>query len=345
MFLRNVWNVVAWSHDLKSDAVLARRVLGEGIVLFRKASGQVVAFSDRCPHRQAPLSLGRREGDLLRCMYHGLAFDGSGRCVEIPGHQGQPPASLDVRTFPVVERDKYIWIWMGDPAKADPNLLPDTRRQDSPEWHFLPGYLHYDAGYLLIMDNLLDFSHLGFVHEKTLGGGRESSEVRAKVQRFDWGLRITRKYGNVPLPPFLAQVAPFGGLVDRWQIYDWHIAGNVLIMNSGAAPAGLGALEEHIVPGALRFHSIQSLTPEDEKSTHYFFMFAHNLTHDIEEMSAELFRQTRTAFDEDKAMIEAQQRNLPIGSDPKMGSIPADAALFQGRRLIDRMLQAEGAAR
>lgn len=342
MFLRNVWYVAAWNHEIAGDGLLPRTLLNEAIVFYRRADGSVVAFADRCPHRLAPLSMGRREGDALRCMYHGLLFDGSGACIETPGSE-RIPAGLAAKTYPVVERDRYVWIWMGDPALADPALIAGLPEQGDPKWHYEPHRMHYEnANYLLIMDNLLDFSHLGFVHENTLGGGRYAADTRAKIERFDWGLRITRKYENVPLPPYLTKVARFFGPVDRWQIYDWRIAGNLLVMSTGSAPAGSGALDGRYGPEACVLHTVQSLTPETETSTHYFWMFAHSFDSEIEAIKAELARQTLVAFDEDKRMIQAQQAVLDRNPGVKMGAIPADAALNQGRWLLQKMLEREG---
>jgi phenylpropionate dioxygenase-like ring-hydroxylating dioxygenase large terminal subunit len=274
-------------------------------------------------------------------MYHGLLFDGGGSCVDVPGADRIPPG-LNAKTYPVIERDNYIWIWMGEAALADPAKIPDLPEQVDSAWHYDPGYLHYsDANYLLIMDNLLDFSHLGFVHEHTLGGGRHSAEARPQIERFDWGLRITRKYGNVPIAPYIKDIVKFEGLSDRWQIYNWRIAGNQLVMSSGSAPAGTGALEGHYVPESCLFHSIQSLTPETESSTHYFWMLAHRFEDDIERVTAEIARQSTIAFMEDKAIIEAQQAMLKRNPDAKMAAIPADAAVNQGRWLLQQMLEQE----
>jgi phenylpropionate dioxygenase-like ring-hydroxylating dioxygenase large terminal subunit len=341
MFLKNCWYVAAWSHEIGETNLLARRILGEPLVLFRLENGTVTALVDRCPHRHAPLSKGRLENHQLRCMYHGLLFDGTGRCVEIPA-QDRIGGYLKARSFPVIERDKYIWIWMGEAALADPSKIPDAHWQDDAEWRYKPGYIHYpSASYQLIMDNLLDFSHLGFVHENTLGGGRASAEVNAAIEKFDWGLRITRKYGNVPQPGFVKAFIAFEGLCDRWQIYEWRIAGNMLIMNSGLAPAGSGALDGHIVPQACVLQSVQSLTPETERSTHYFYMQAHESKANNPAIADELHRQLGIAFAEDKAIIEAQQKVIDEFPNEPFGGIAADFALNQGRALLQRMLDAE----
>jgi phenylpropionate dioxygenase-like ring-hydroxylating dioxygenase large terminal subunit len=341
MFLKNCWYVAAWSHEIGETNLLARRLLGEPLVLFRLENGAVTALVDRCPHRHAPLSKGRLENHRLRCMYHGLLFDGTGRCIEIPA-QDRIGGYLKTRSFPVIERDKYIWIWMGDAALADPSKIPDAHWQDDSAWRYKPGYIHYpSASYQLIMDNLLDFSHLGFVHENTLGGGRASAEVNAVIEKFDWGLRITRKYGNVPQPGFVKAFIAFEGLCDRWQIYEWRIAGNMLIMNSGLAPAGSGALDGHIVPQACVLQSVQSLTPETERSTHYFYMQAHESKSNNPTIAGELHHQLGIAFAEDKAIIEAQQKVIDEFPNEPFGGIAADFAVNQGRALLQRMLEAE----
>ena len=168
-FLVNCWYVAAWDHELIDGKLLARTILDKPVVLYKGESGQSVALDDRCCHRGAKLSMGRREGDCLRCMYHGLKFDATGKCVQIPGQENIPP-KLGVRGYPVVERDHLVWIWMGDAALADPAKILDFPYLRDPGWRGHPGYLHYDANYLLIVDNLSDFAHLAFVHAKTLGG-------------------------------------------------------------------------------------------------------------------------------------------------------------------------------
>jgi vanillate O-demethylase monooxygenase subunit len=100
-------------------------VLGEPILVLRTADGGFAALADRCCHRLAPLSKGRREGDGVRCGYHGMAFDARGRCIEAPGTTTIPEKAC-VRAYPVAVRNRWVFVWMGDPAKADTALLPDN---------------------------------------------------------------------------------------------------------------------------------------------------------------------------------------------------------------------------
>ena len=172
IFLRNCWYVAAWDHELLHGAKLARTILEKPVVLFRGESGRYIALDNRCCHRGAPLSMGRVEGDCIRCMYHGMKYDASGVCVQIPG-QSRIPESLRVTSYPVQERGHLVWIWLGDPARADPALIVDYPPLHDPAWRGVPAYLHYDANWLLIVDNLSDFAHLAFVHTNTLGGSEE----------------------------------------------------------------------------------------------------------------------------------------------------------------------------
>jgi len=188
IFLMNCWYVAAWDHELIDGVKLARTILEKPVVIFRGESGRYIALEDRCCHRGAPLSMGRIEGDCIRCMYHGMKYDENGICVEIPG-QDRIPKTMKVRRYPVEERNHLVWIWMGDPALADPDLIVDYEPLGDPAWRGLPAYLHYDANWLLIVDNLSDFAHLAFVHTNTLGGSEEYAyETKAiEIDRLDNG--------------------------------------------------------------------------------------------------------------------------------------------------------------
>src|SRR5687768_10422806 len=115
MYLRNTWYIAAEPQELASRP-LARTILERPVVVFRTASGKVVALDDRCPHRFAPLSLGHVAGERIQCGYHGAQFDASGACVHVPGQDIVP--RVKIASYPVVEKHGYVWIWMGDTAGA-----------------------------------------------------------------------------------------------------------------------------------------------------------------------------------------------------------------------------------
>ncbi|HTI68029.1 MAG TPA: aromatic ring-hydroxylating dioxygenase subunit alpha [Caulobacteraceae bacterium] len=343
MFLRDCWYVAAWEHELAGEGLLARRIVGDRVVLYRRADGGVAALADACSHRLAPLSLGRREGDRVRCMYHGLLFDGGGRCVEIPG-QDRIAERAHIRSYPVVERDRFIWIWMGDPALADPAAIPDCHWQADPGWRSIPATMHYKADYRLIADNLLDFSHLSFVHENSLGGSSTIALTRPKIDLIDGGLRLTRWYlGEPDLAPYLRGLADLEGPIDRWHIYDWLTAGNVLSMDSGSAPAGTGAPEGRRDPRAVQFHAVQVLTPEDEHNTHFFWTYGHDFNLDDPAFTRALADRIQVGFEEDRTIIEAQQAVMLERPEAVMVDLAVDQAPMLARSLMTRRLQAEAA--
>lgn len=343
MFIRNCWYVAAWDEDVQADAMLSRTLLGEPVLLYRDTQGRVVALEDRCCHRGAPLSLGRKEGDCVRCMYHGMKFAPSGACVEVPG-QATIPAKACVRSYPVVERDRLVWLWMGDPARADATQIADFFWHASPGWRMKPGYLHYQANYQLIVDNLLDFSHLAFVHPTTLGT-QSAAELKPTISRDMAGagtLTISRWYLDDEMPNLHKRVARFSGKVDRWQVYQWSPPA-LLRMDAGSAPAGTGAPEGTRVPEALQFRHTSIQTPETETTSHYWFCQARNFELDNDAMTEQIFADVVVAFEEDRRMIEGQQKVLARVPDRPLVPLAADAGLNQARWLLERLAKAERA--
>lgn len=334
MWIKNAWYVAGWGHEISREKPLGRILLNEPVVLYRKEDGGVVALEDRCCHRLAPLSIGRIEGDELRCMYHGLRFDGSGKCTDIPGQDRIPP-SMKVRSYPVVEKQKLLWIWMGDPALARESDIIDWPYLDSADWSYKPSYLHYKANYLLIIDNLLDFSHLSFVHENTIGS-MSLAETRAQIDQTPYGLRITRIMDNDIPPAFVTKLKNLGERVDRWNIYDWHVRGNILAMDSGFAPLGTGGhlgKRENVV----QFRHISIQTPETEGTSHYFFGHPQCIAPGDTALDEKLCATVMVAFEEDRQMIEAQQRIINLDPTARMQAIAHDSALFQARRMIESL--------
>jgi phenylpropionate dioxygenase-like ring-hydroxylating dioxygenase large terminal subunit len=334
-YVRNCWYVAAWSHEVHGDKLFARTMLGEAVLLYRASDGSPIALADRCCHRHAPLSLGRKEGDCVRCMYHGLLYDRRGRCVEIPG-QSSVPSRLQLRCYPTAERGRWIFLWMGNPNDADASLLPDVSALDHPEWRSKPGYMHYKANYLVISDNLLDFSHLSYVHERTLGGTRAIAEARPKIVKVARGLRVTRRVENTAPAPYHEQFGRFTGTVDRYWIYDYLIPG-ILLLDSGVTPSE-GSKEGG---RTLKFRSCQALTPESETTTHYFFMQAQSFALDDESVTEALYQSVVMAFDEDRQMIEAQQKMIDSAPPSEMVVLPFDVGLVQFRRAVENAIEGE----
>ena len=343
VFLRNCWYVAAWDYELLDGRKLARTILERPIVLFRGESGRYIALDDRCCHRGAPLSMGRIEGDCIRCMYHGMKYDPSGTCIQIPG-QDRIPESLRVHSYPVQERGRLIWIWMGDPALADTDLIVDYPPLHDPAWRGLPAYLHYNANWLLIVDNLSDFAHLAFVHTNTLGGSEEYAykSKPVAIERLENGFRVERWHRDSLPPPYHRKVIPaseHGMNVDRRNIATMLVPG-IFLMETLFAPAGSGA-EHGDLAGVRQYRNSQYMTPETRRTTHFFWNYLHNFDLDHPAIAISLRDSLIEGFMEDKAIIEAQQ--VLLDNDPgfKLRALEADVALTHFRMTLRRMIRQE----
>jgi vanillate O-demethylase monooxygenase subunit len=342
MFLKNFWYVAAWNNEV-SDKPLARVILNEPIVLYRDDSGAAIALEDRCPHRRLPLSMGKVvEGGLLQCHYHGLRFDKNGSCVRIPGQKMIPP-DANARAYPIVERYRWVWIWMGDPALADPGTIPDYNYLDSPDWGAKGARFHVKANWQLIVDNLLDLTHLAFVHETTIGNAAVAENAAVKVERSPNNVLVTRWMIDTPAPPTYVKAGNFKTNVDRWQLIDF-VPPAFLRLSVGATPTGTGAPEGRFVDG-INMRNLNAITPETESTTHYFWAQAHDFDVGNAALTDMIFEQVKTAFLEDVAVFEAQQRVIDLDPSSRQIDINADAGGIQARRILDRLHQEETASR
>ncbi len=337
--VHDAWYIGAWSHEL-DDGPVARRIMGEDVVLFRSGDGTAGALEDRCCHRGVKLSLGAPVEQGLQCGYHGMVFDGGGACVVNPGEKPSP--AFRVRAFPVVERQHFVWIWMGDPAQADTGLIVDFAWHDrTDEWNF--HYARYDiaANYMFMIDNLMDLTHLGYVHTSTIGGNPgEHDDAELTTTRTERGARYVRwMMGSTPPPSFI-KVAGFKGKVDRWQDFE-YIAPASVRQWGGGHDAGTGGREDRDKPGGMVVRLFHHATPADEENFHYFFSTAvRGQAFDAPGNTA-FHSDILEAFLEDKSFIEAQQE--AVGRDPARPLLLRghDKAVAYSRRAIKKMRAAE----
>ena len=217
MFLRNYWYVATWARDLGRKP-LARIMLNEPVVLFRKQDGTPVALEDRCIHRRLPLSMGRLIGDEIQCHYHGLVFDGTGTCVKIPGQERIPP-SARVKSYPVVERNQCVFVWMGDAGAPDTSRLPTHFSVlDNEGWTTSLVYRPVQCNFQLINDNLLDLSHLATVHASTVGTAHVADLADVEAERDGNHVKVSRWTMDAPAATTYQQFGSYEGNIDRWQI-------------------------------------------------------------------------------------------------------------------------------
>jgi phenylpropionate dioxygenase-like ring-hydroxylating dioxygenase large terminal subunit len=346
MYIKNAWYVAAWSADLATAAPLAITMLDEPLVLYRDDAGRAVALEDRCCHRLAPLSHGRVEGRDIRCLYHGLKFAPDGTCNDMPGHTAIPKA-MRVRAYPVAERHSALWVWMGDPARADATQIPDFRGPDHPDWAMLPGRMDYAADYRLIQDNLLDLSHVPYVHRASFG--RSDARINdawtratVHVAPLAQGVHVTRWLTDTPAQPFLGQ--PAGARVDVLNAFDYLVPGIFLLTTRHYAQGTAQRSPREAPTEAPLFatFSCQAVTPLTARTTCYFFAYGPWMRHpDAVAMKDGYATLALQAFNEDKTLIEAQQRIIDADPARPMTLFDVDRAPVQYNRLAASLMEQE----
>ena len=339
MLLRDAWYIGAWGDEL-TDKPLARRICNDPVALFRDSSGKAAALADRCCHRAAPLSLGSVVAGGLQCGYHGLVFDGMGCCVAIPG-QRRIPEDARVRAYPAVEKNGLVWLWMGDPAKADPSTIVDfPYHDDRSHWPNKHDMYPIRGNYMLMVDNLMDLTHLGYLHAKTVGGN-PNAHVGAdmKTVRTDRGIKFTRWMKNSVPPPSYVKAAGFQGRVDRCQIFEF-VAPSTVLQWTGATDAGT-ATDDPERDFRFRFRLFHGLTPETETSCYYFWSVANGYRQNDPLATEQLFGEIAPTFVEDKDMVEAQQARLDEFGEAGLVDIASDANRMHMRRIVERLIAAE----
>lgn len=338
-FLKNYWYAAAWSDEIAPGGILARRILGDELVLYRGESGAAATLTDRCPHRLLPLSCGRVRGDHLECGYHGLTYDASGRCVRVPGQDRIPPKAR-VRSYPTAERHGVIWVWTGDPARANQADIFNVRHSGSAEWSRGQLLNTFATHYLNVTDNLVDPAHTSFVHQRTLGGSA-AAEIPVRTTQEGGAILVSRWIENSPPVPMMAKYFGFTGKVDRWQYYYWYQP-PVLCVDFGAIDAGRPRTEEEKDRG-FRIYSYSFLTPETERSTHFFSLQLRNFAVGDAAVSRQLVEDFRVTFEEDRAILERiQQVQDQVGATHEV-RIAIDAAAVQVRGIHERLLAEEAA--
>jgi phenylpropionate dioxygenase-like ring-hydroxylating dioxygenase large terminal subunit len=332
-FVRNLWYLAAWANEVPAGGMLSRKLLGTARVIFQRGDGQWAMLADRCPHRFAPLSRGRRVGDTIRCGYHGLGFDSTGACVHNSFAGGGIPQGAAVESLPIVERHGGLWFWPGDPSKADPAGIPDfTFLEGSPN---VFTRLLMDAHYELLTDNLMDLSHAEFLHVESFGtNGSLLNHGKQTVETDDSGAIWNKWDMDAVDPPGWAQpMLQPGEEVDQWIHMRWH-APAAMALSIGLARSATGR-RQLVVPAMLDPHI---LTPETHSTTHYFFW--HQATEDARAMAEQVFRR------EDEPMIRAAFEAMDGVEfwDLKPLILPSDNAALRARRRLMKLRADEDAA-
>ena len=344
VFLRNAWYCAGWDYEIHQgrNAIIARKIAGERVVLYRKPDGGVVAFEDRCPHRQAALSLGRKEGGGLRCLYHGLKFDSTGLCEEIPGQSLIPPGTC-VRAFPVVEKDNWVWVWMGEPAKADPALICFSVGPSDPAWNIRTSQMHVETNYRREIENLADLSHIAWVHPHTVGGDRKYSEMKPHFEITPRGLNTRSWVRSVAPTGAVVHLFPEGTLLDIYLDIQHTVPCN-WIMRFRAFTAGTATVGESDGQLLVDTWTCQAVTPCDDDSVDYYYSWGASNETELPGLSDLLGSTLDVAFEEDRIMLEAQHQRHKERPDAPRLNIANDAGPVKMLWVLDKLLAEERAA-
>ncbi|MFS2176982.1 Rieske 2Fe-2S domain-containing protein [Rhizobium pisi] len=334
-FPLNAWYAAAYDVELKR-ALLPRTICNKPIVLYRKENGTPAALADACWHR-LPLSFGRLDGDNVVCGYHGLEYDETGRCVYMPSQDTINPSAC-VKSYPVAEKHRFVWIWPGEPALADPALIPDMHWNDDPDWAADGKLIEVKCDYRLVVDNLMDLTHETFVHGSSIGD-RAVAESPFEANHSDRFAYVTRWMHDIDPPPFWRKQYGKPGKVDRWQIIRFEAPCTVTI-DVGVAAAGTGAQQGDRSQG-VNGYVLNTITPSTDNTCLYFWAFARNYDLHNQARTHELREGVAAVFGEDEAVLQAQQIAIEANPDHQFYNLNIDAGTMWARKLIDRMIDRE----
>ena len=333
--------VAALSREVEGEAMFHRRLLGTPVLLYRKGDGTPVALHDRCPHRFAPLHLGWREGDDVVCQYHALKFDCSGKCSHNPHGKGKIPSTAQVRSFPVEERDGFIWIWMGE-KDANPELLPQhPKLVDGPKESVGYTYMYVKGNYQLITDNVMDLSHVDHVHGEIISTRGQLTPMIPAVMADDDSVSVRWEYSQQPPMFIFNQFLPDPeGEARMWIDVTWQAPGN-LQLSIGATQDPKARLDLTETVGQYDLHSV---TPESPDTTHYFFATRRNHVEEDPEYNEMKIQGMHGAFaNEDVPIIEAIHAEMKTDDffslDPVLMS--NDVAPVKVRKILTEKINRE----
>ena len=336
-WITDAWYVAAWDAEVDRSP-LARTICGVPVVLYRKLDRQVVALRDACPHRLLPLSLGIKEGDSIRCRYHGLKLGPDGVAEEMPLKADRVNKRVCAESYVIAEKHRFVWIWVGDKAKADESLIPDLWPCSAPGWAFDGGYYPIACDYRLVIDNLMDLTHETHVHAGSIGQP-ELMEAPIETRVEGDAVFVTRWMPGIDAPPFWRDALRQNGPVDRWQICQF-VAPSAVIIDVGVAPVGAGATVADHDQGVRGF-VIDVMTPASETATHYFWGMTRNFDIADHGFTARFKAQQGGVFMEDVAVLEAQQRSIEANPDMRLSAYNIDQGGVRARLVIKRLSGAD----
>ena len=338
MFLKSCWYVAAWSKDIGRE-LQAETFLGENIVMYRQEDGTPVALENACPHRKLPLSDGALKGDTVECGYHGLTFDCTGSCVAAPTQADSIPRRAVVKSYPVVDRYRFTWIWMGDPELANSDDIFEIENFDNPSWGLTDGgVMDIDCNFIWICDNLLDPSHVAWVHVSSFAGAGTDDEP-LDLTKTDRGVIVSRWIPDRPPSPYFANLVEFEGHCDRLQHYEMCLPA-IGLNKSVYTPVGTGGYDSSPVDKTFINISYNFMTPIDEDRSRYFWVQHRNGRPEDKEVSMFMNDGALMAFNEDKDILEKVHLGMKNATTPHI-DMGLDAGAKTFRLMLDRAIKNE----
>jgi vanillate O-demethylase monooxygenase subunit len=335
---KNGWYVAAFCNEI-GEKLLSRWILNQPVVLYRKADGAAVAVDGRCPHRHFPLGESRRVGDAIQCGYHGITFGADGKCTLIPS-QKSVPGVYSIKAYPLVERGMWAWIWPGDPALADESLIPTMEEigyRTGPDFHAKPFYYHHVNGrYQLLNDNLLDLSHLGYLHSGSIGTADDAAtpEVRDQNARRLSSRRIMK---DTPAPPVVTERFGYSGPVDRISGMDFFYPGFHAGIGDSQVAAGQPDAGRRLTSSRV-WHAV---TPATKTTTNYFFGMGSPDAEGVEFMVEYL----KPVIAEDVFATDQIEKIVSTMDEvPPELMLRSDTTAVMGRRVLQAMMDKEAAS-
>jgi nitrite reductase/ring-hydroxylating ferredoxin subunit len=333
-YLRNAWYVAGWADDL-GDAPIARTFLEEPVALFRDEHGVANAIGGRCPHRFAALGKGRVVDGTLECPYHGLRFDAAGACVFNPHEAGVVPRA-NVPVYPLVERHRLLWIWMGDAAAADADRIPDFAWLADPKLEAVRGTAHAEGNYELYSDNILDLAHSNYVHPALAANAWTIGQRKFRQD----GESVWAEYvhpNDYLSDGISAMLGTQGKKMDFFCDIRWN-APAVLFLDYRAGDPGTPKPETTALP------SLHAFTPETADTTHYFWAVARDFALGDAGFNAAMRGALENAFEHEDMPIIRDAHRLMAGRDfwdfnPVI--LSGDGGGVRARRMLERMIRRE----